>query len=79
MQRRETVMTGDRYKLVRYDVGDNDELYPVDGRVVPRHIAEDLCMDPDEWVAAVMPWTNVGGNRFWLNVRESDLYGIYKL
>ena len=78
MQRRETVMTGDRYKLVRYDMDDNDELYPANGRV-PRDMAEDLCMDPDEWVPYVMPWTNVGGSRFWLNVRESDLYGIFKL
>ena len=75
MQRCETVMTGERYKLVRYDVGDNDELYPAKGRV-PRDIAQDLCMDPDAFSAVAMPWSNVGGKLFWLS-NDGDLYSVF--
>jgi len=77
MKRRETVMTGDRYKLVRYDVNDNDELYPADGRV-PRDIAEDLCMDPDEWVRVGSPWAGGASVMYWMS-NDGELHGIFKL
>ena len=67
MKRCETIMEGDSYCLVRYEIGDGDELYR-DGNAKPAAEAcADLFLDPAEWTAVGMPVCSRWCARYWLH------------
>lgn len=78
MTKCETLMEGDRYKLVRYEASDRDELYPAPGWGLPDDAVADLCLDVEEWTAVGRPWAGGESVCYWLH-RDGTLCRIFKI
>ena len=78
MRRCEVMQEGEKYRLVRYEVGDEDELYPESGGRPGRGACEDLFIEPEDWDPVFQPGPIVGsGTRYWLN-KDGTLCRILK-